>query len=142
MKKCCFIIPYFGNFPNYFQQFLNSCKTNQDYDWLIITDNVENYNYPKNVKKIKMSFPQLRDLIQSKFDFQIALEKPFKLCDYRPAFGYIFTDFLSDYKWWGHCDIDTLMGDLNDFITDDMLIEYDKLFTLGHFIMYKNNIKK
>ena len=54
MKKCCFIIPYFGNFPNYFQQFLNSCKTNQDYDWLIITDNVENYNYPKNVKKIKM----------------------------------------------------------------------------------------
>lgn len=142
MKKCCFIIPYFGNFPNYFQQFLNSCKTNQDYDWLIITDNVENYNYPKNVKKIKMSFPQLRDLIQSKFDFQIALEKPFKICDYRPAFGYIFTDFLSDYKWWGHCDIDTLMGDLNDFITDDMLIEYDKLFTLGHFIMYKNNIKK
>ncbi|WP_368731163.1 DUF6625 family protein [Lacticaseibacillus paracasei] len=37
MKKCCFVIPYFGNFPNYFQLFLNSCKKNPHYDWLFFT---------------------------------------------------------------------------------------------------------
>lgn len=142
MKKCCFIIPYFGKFPNYFQLFLNSCSHNPDYDWLLITDNIENYEFPTNVKKISMSFSKLQTLIQSKFTFKVSIERPFKLCDYRPAFGYIFNNYLVNYKWWGHCDIDTIMGDLNSFVTDDMLVKYDKLFTLGHFIMYKNEPQK
>lgn len=36
MSKCTFIIPYYGNFPNYFQLFLNSCKYNSDFEWLIL----------------------------------------------------------------------------------------------------------
>ena len=51
-KKICFIIPYFGNFKNYFQLFLNSCRLNSDINWLIITDNKDEYDYPKNVKRI------------------------------------------------------------------------------------------
>lgn len=141
MKKCCFVIPYFGNFPNYFQLFLNSCKKNPNYDWLFFTDNKVDYSYPDNVKKIYMSFNDLRELIQSRFQFKISLAKPFKLCDYRPAFGYIFERYLSEYSWWGHCDVDTLMGDLDKFISNKMLNDYDKLFDLGHFIMYKNTFE-
>ena len=55
-KKICFIIPYFGNFKNYFQLFLNSCRLNSDINWLIITDNKDEYDYPKNVKRIELGF--------------------------------------------------------------------------------------
>lgn len=65
--------------------------------------------------------------------------KPYKLCDYKPAYGYIFEEYLSSYKFWGHCDIDTIMGNLNKYITNDLLNNYDKLFCLGHFIMYRNS---
>lgn len=41
MRKCAFVLPYYGKFGNYFQLFLNSCATNTDYDWLIFTDDHE-----------------------------------------------------------------------------------------------------
>lgn len=141
MKKACFIVPYFGQFPNYFQLFLRSCSINKDYQWLIITDNKEKYSYPKNVKKIDMSFQQLREKFQDKFDFSICLNTPRKLCDYKPAYGYIFEDYIHDYPYWGHCDIDTIIGKLNDFLPELISKKYDKIFTLGHFVLYKNTFE-
>ena len=55
-NKVIFIIPYFGNFNNYFQLFLNSCATNSDFSWLIVTDNNEKYDFPRNVLLKQMSF--------------------------------------------------------------------------------------
>ena len=138
MKKCCFIIPYFGKLPNYFQLFLKSCEYNPTFNWIVFTDDKTGFHYPDNVKRVEMTFLELRDLVQSKFDFPISLERPYKLCDYKPAYGYIFSDYISGYKMWGHCDIDTLMGHLEDFITDRDIAIYDKMFTLGHMIIYKN----
>ena len=138
MKKCCFIIPYFGKLPNYFQLFLKSCEYNPTFNWIVFTDDKTDFHYPDNVKRVEISFQELRDLVQSKFDFPISLERPYKLCDYKPAYGYIFSDFISGYKMWGHCDIDTLMGHLEDFLTPQILSLYDKLFCLGHMTIYKN----
>lgn len=141
MKKCCFIIPYFGKLPNYFQLFLNSCRYNQDFNWLIFTDDKTFYNYPENVQKVEMTFGECKNLIQRKFDFKICLERPYKLCDIKPMYGYIFSDYLTGFQFWGHCDIDTLMGHLSNFITQKMLDSYDKLFCLGHMILYKNTVE-
>lgn len=138
MKKCCFIIPYFGKLPNYFQLFLNSCKYNQDFNWIVFTDDETEYKYPTNVRKIPMTFAECQRLVQSKFDFGICLERPYKLCDIKPMYGYIFADYLKDFSFWGHCDVDTLMGHLNDFLTDEILFNYDKLFCLGHMVIYRN----
>lgn len=138
MKKCCFLIPYFGKLPNYFELFAKTCGYNKDYDWFIFTDDKTKYTLPDNVKIFLMGFEELKKIIQSKFDFNIFLDKPYKLCDYKPAYGYIFENYISNYKFWGHCDLDTIMGDLNKFITEDMLEKYDKIFCLGHMILYKN----
>lgn len=138
MRKCCFIIPYFGKLPNYFQLFLKSCEYNPDFNWLVFTDDMTAYKYPDNVLRIKMSFEELRQLVQSKFDFTICLSKPYKLCDYKPAYGYIFEEYLSNYQAWGHCDVDVVLGHLNDFISDRDLGLYDKMFCLGHMVIYKN----
>lgn len=138
MKKCCFIIPYFGKLPNYFQLFLKSCEYNPTFNWIVFTDDMTDFHYPDNVKRIGMSFKELQKLVQNKFDFKIKLEKPYKLCDYKPAYGYIFQDYITGFKMWGHCDIDTLMGHLEDFITDRDVDLYDKMFSLGHMVVYKN----
>lgn len=139
MKKCCFIVLYFGKMPSYIEVFLKSCSYNKDYDWLIITDDKGSYKFPDNVFVKYWTFEEIREKIQSKFDFKISLEEPYKLCDYKPAYGYIFEEFIRDkYKFWGHCDLDIVCGNLNKFITDSILDKYDTIFELGHMLLYKN----
>lgn len=137
MKSIIIIIPYFGRLPNYFQLFLNSCKTNETVDWLIVTDNTENYLYPHNVNVIHMTFSELQDRVQNLFDFDVSLDKPYKLCDLKPAYGYIFSEYITGYDYWGHGDCDLIYGDLRKFLTDAVL-SYDKVFDLGHLSLYRN----
>lgn len=137
MKKIL-ILPYFGKFPNYFPLYLVSCGWNKNFEWLIITDDHTRYDYPENVRVVYRTFEGLQGLIQDKFDFRISLEHPQKLCDYRPAFGYIFQDYIQGYDFWGHCDPDCIWGNLDEYITSEMLVKYDKLFTHGHLTLYRN----
>lgn len=138
MKKCAFIIPYYGHFPNYFQVFLNTCGANSDYDWLIFTDDHTPYDYPNNVHVHYETFADMQNRAQHHFDFPISLSAPYKLCDFRPAYGLLFEEYLTDYSHWGHCDCDLIFGQLNHFISEAMMDDYDKLFMQGHCSIYKN----
>lgn len=135
--KICFIVPYFGKLPKYFPFWLKSCQINESIDWLFITDqNI--VNPPKNVRIIKRLFCDLKKDIQSKFNFDISLETPYKLCDFKPAYGYIFSEYIKDYTFWGHCDIDLIWGKIRDFVTEDLLYKYDRLFIHGHCVLYRH----
>lgn len=138
-NRVCFVIPYFGEMPNFFELFLKSCEINKDFNWLIITDDNSKYNYPKNVRKIEMTFKECQLFIKSKFDFDVSIEFPKKLCDYKPAYGYIFSEYLKTYDFWGYCDLDVIFGNLGHFITDQIIDSYDRLFPLGHLSLYRNN---
>lgn len=138
MKKIIFVCPYFGKYPNYFNLTLNSMKYNNTIDWLIITDIKEKYDYPKNVKVINMRFGELKEKVQSVFDFKICLDTPYKICDYKCAYGYIFQDYIADYDFWGHCDFDCIYGDLRKYLPNNILDKYEKIFYLGHLSIYKN----
>ena len=137
--KTALILPYFGTFPNYFNLHLHTIKSNPSFNWIIFTDDKKTYNYPNNVTVIYTSFQEIKILFQSKFNFEISLETPFKLCDYRPAFGSVFQDYLKEYDFWGHCDPDILWGNFDNFINYDRLKKFDKIFTFGHLTLYKNN---
>lgn len=139
MKQCCFIVPYFGRFPDSFKLFLKTCSHNRDFNWLIITDDERHFDYPPNVKLVYVSFEKLKSIVSSKFDFNVALDNPYKLCDFKPAYGYIFEEFITDFAFWGHCDIDIVLGDLSFFLNELFKENYDKMFCLGHMIIYKNN---
>ena len=139
MKKIVLFIPYFGTFPNYFQLFLNSCGRNETINWIIFTDNDTEYKYPENVRRVSMSFSEIKEMIQKKFDFPICLNAPYKLCDYRPAYGLIFEDYTKEYDFWGYCDTDLLFGNLRKFLPDDLLVQYDKIGYLGHLAIYRND---
>lgn len=138
MNKIVFIIPYYGKFPNYFKLFLKSCEYNSSYDWKIFTDIVDDISLPQNVECIHMSFVELKSLIQSKFDFPISLESPYKLCDYKPAYGYVFAEYLLSYEYWGYCDIDLLFGNLEKLLPFVEIKKYDKVGYLGHLSLYRN----
>ena len=139
MRKCAFILPYYGTLPNYFQVFLNTCATNVDFDWLLFTDDHTEYNYPDNVHVHYETFSDMQERARQCFDFPVCLDKPYKLCDYKPTYGLLFADYLRDYAFWGHCDCDVVFGRLNRFITDELLGSYDKLFTQGHCTLYRND---
>lgn len=141
MNRCIFIIPYFGQFKNYFQLFLNSCERNPDFDWMILTDNYGIYRYPQNVHVQYLNFQTLKEQIQSKYDFRIRLEAPYKICEYKLAFGDLFQNLIAKYEFWGFCDTDMIFGDIGRFITDRLLDSYDKLLFRGHLTLMKNEDK-
>ena len=138
MNLLAFIIPYFGKLPKEMEYFLLSVKYNPSYNWIIITDDLSDYQYPDIVRVIHSTFSEVVRLIQSKFDFPISLKRPQKLCDYKPAYGFIFDDYLSDYEYWGYCDLDQYFGNLSNWLTEEYLNQYDRLFSLGHMTIYRN----
>lgn len=139
MKKIAFIIPYFGKLKNYFQLFLESCKYNETIDWIIFTDDHFDYKYPKNVHVNYCTFNEIREKFIKKFNFKISLDKPYKLCDYKPTYGYVFSEYLSEYDFWGFCDIDLIWGDIRQFYTEELLDKFDKIGFYGHSTIFRNN---
>ena len=139
MKSIAFVIPWGGNLPVYFQLWLESCRRNPSVDFLVFTDDCTEYNYPDNVKVHYMSFEQMKELFQKHYDFPLSIRAPYKFCDFRPAFGEIFSDYLVGYDYWGHCDVDLIWGDIRKFVTDDVLTKYKRIFSRGHCSIYENS---
>lgn len=138
MKKLVFIIPYIGKLPKSFQLFLNSCGHNSTIDFLLFIDDRTEFIYPLNVKVHYTNFDTLRQMVQRLYDFPISLPRPYKFCDYRPAYGEIFSDWLNGYDFWGHCDLDLIWGDIRHFVTKEVLDSYDRIYTRGHCCLYRN----
>ena len=136
-NKVCFINPYFGLFPKHFNYWLECCRRNPDYTWIIITDSNENYDYPTNVRIIKTYLSELKKRIEKLVGFTVCLDKPYKLCDVRPLFGDLFSKEIEEYTHWGYCDFDLIFGNLNHFFSDDILERYDKVSAMGHMTVLK-----
>lgn len=139
-NNCVLILPYFGKLPNYFNMFLKSCSSNTMIDWLIISDQKCPQKY-ENIQWINMSFDDFKKMIESRFDFPISLETPYKLCDYKPAYGFILEKYIKNYDYWGHCDCDLIFGNLNKMLIPLLKKNYDKIFAAGHLTVYKNTKK-
>ncbi len=135
MKSIIIIIPYFGTLPKMFPFWLQSAKNNPSIDFLLITDN--RIEPEANIKVLNYSFDQIKDIIQSKFNFEICLKSPYKLCDIRGAYGYIFNEHIKNYDFWGWGDLDLIYGDIRRFITTDILDKYKVISGWGHLTLYK-----
>lgn len=140
-KKLILICCYFGQFPNYFDLFLNSCRKNKEIDWLIFTDCEKPSDCPDNVIFNHIHFEDLVSLIKQTLGDNIICHQPYKLCDYRPAYGLIFQQDIKEYTYWGFCDIDVIWGDLMTFVADPMQEGYDKIFSYGHLSLCRNTEK-
>lgn len=143
MKKIILILPYFGQFPDYFNLWLVSMKRNSTVDFLFITDNtgIFDYSLSNNIRVELSSLSELRSKIENKINCSIKLKQPYKLCDFKPAYGEIFSDQIQSYDFWGYLDADVILGDIRHFLTDEILSSYERIFSRGHFTLFKNNKK-
>lgn len=135
------LIPYIGAFPKYFDTTIYTYSKNSNIDWFFFTDQpIEKYDGKyKNIFFNKITLEEIKD----KAEFvsgrrNIKCDSPYKLCDYRPLYGEIFDKYVSDYQYWGYCDIDTVFGDVEKFISDPIQKEYDKIGNWGHFTLIRN----
>lgn len=131
---------YFGKLRPDFAMWLQSCEANPTIDFLVFTDQQWD-GLPENVHFFHMSFLECKKLVQSKFDFQISLSSPYKLCDFKPAFGYIFSEYIKKYDFWGWCDFDMVFGDIRMFITEEVLSRYEKILQFGHLSLMRNTMQ-
>lgn len=128
---------YFGKLPEHFPEFLRSVAMNPTVDFLLITD-CSVGKCPPNLRIHNCTFEQLRQRIQSLVDFPIVLDRPYKLCDYKPVWGLAFPEYIQGYDFWGYCDLDMILGDIRSYLPDDTLSKYDKIYKLGHLTYYRN----
>lgn len=138
----CIILCYYGKFPLTFQLFLKSCLQNPTINWLIVTDDngiEKKFVIPKNVQILNMSLFEVEQLASQKIGFRVIIPTPYKLCDYKVAYGLIFEEFLKNYEWWGYGDCDVVYGDLRKYFTNERLNQYDKVYPLGHLSVLRNN---
>ncbi|GGB11578.1 DUF6625 family protein [Puia dinghuensis] len=143
-RSIAIITPYFGQLPWYFAYFLHTCRYNPTVDFIILTDD-SSYDgrLPHNVKVHHTTFEETKALIGKKLDLEVVIDNTYKLCDFKPAFGLIFSDHLAGYDFWGMGDIDVVYGNIRSFITDEILQDYDVIsvrhdFLVGYFTLFRN----
>ena len=139
--KIKLIIPYFGEFPSNFEFFLKSCEANQEIEFLIFASQSVVPAHPSNVSFHVLSFEELKIMAQKKLSLSsqsLRVLTPYKLCDYKPAYGLLFADYLQDADFWGFCDIDLIFGKIFDILSLEQLEKSERILTQGHLTFYKN----
>jgi hypothetical protein len=144
-SSIAFLICWQGEYPWYFPYFLHSCRYNPNIDFFILTDKSETkLELFENVKIIPYSIEQFKGDATKALEFDVAIESGYKLCDFKPAYGFIFQDYIKDYDFWGYCDVDVIFGNIRAFMTDELLNEYDVIsarhdYLTGCFALYRNS---
>lgn len=145
MNKLAAVCCYYGELPNYFYLWESSVKNNSFIDFFLVTDKETAkdivYPLPENLKIILLPFDGLKTRIQSLYKFKISLPQPYKLCDYKFAYGEIFREELDGYDFFGWYDIDVIQGDMKKFIPDEAL-DYDVIGDMGHFTLMRSSLYK
>ncbi|MDD3415001.1 MAG: hypothetical protein PHY47_13495 [Lachnospiraceae bacterium] len=138
--KITIISCYFGAFPSYFQLWLDSCKENPEIKFLVFSDiSLQEYSVPTNVVIQKTTFEKMKSLISRKIGFPVKINSPYKLTDFKVAYGLIFEEHLKEADYWGYCDIDLIFGNVYRYISNAIRQGYNKIYQLGHLTVYKNS---
>ena len=136
MKRIVIIFPYFGTLPVQYKMWRVSALKNPTVDFMFFTDT--DVEPAKNILVHKMQFEDFQKIIQQAFDFPIVLNRPYKLCEYKQAYGYTLQDYIKDYDFWGFGDLDLVYGDLRSFFTEDILT-HKFLLGWGHLTLLHND---
>ncbi len=142
-KSIIIIIPYFGQWPFWMPFFIESCRANPDINWLLIGDCPVLERLPDNVEQRGFDFASYCALISERLDINFSPSNPYKLCDLKPALGFIHAEDVAGYDFWGFSDLDLIYGDLRSYFSDERLRKYKVLSTherriSGHFCLLRN----
>ena len=140
MIKIAIIACWFGpTYPNYFGLWLKSIAANSDINFFIFGDNKPLLPTPDNFHFSYITLQEFEKLTREKLrEPSVNIPFAYKVCDFKPMYGEIFADYLGKYDFWAHCDLDMIFGNIREFISDDVLNLYDKIYPNGHLSVYRN----
>jgi hypothetical protein len=140
--KNALVTTYFGPFKSDFVFWCRSAQANPDFDFLIFTDHREQglamAEGASNIRFFDLDSKAFLTRAEKALGFPCVLPNPYKLCDYKPAYGLIYAAELQGYDYWGDCDLDVIFGCLRHFLPSEIFGSYDRYFTQGHFCLYAN----
>jgi len=137
------IVVYYGKWPAWINLFIKSCSYNTCIKFILFSENDPIVNEGSNLSFNKHSLNDFCRLASKKLDFNVSITEPYKVCDYKPAFGLIFEDYLKGFEYWGYCDIDLIFGDLSGILRKT-IEKYDVVsgypgYISGPFAVFRNS---
>jgi len=137
------VIPWFGPWSPWTEYFLLSCRANPSVHWILISDQPSPANIPDNVRHIPMKIAEWVRMAEKKLNCRICLNHPYKICDLKPAYGYIFSEYLQEYAFWGYGDMDLVYGNFRRLLSGSEMDSADVIsthtgFIPAHFCLLRN----
>lgn len=146
MIKKALVIPYFGEWPKWFELYLCSLAKNPSLDVIFFTDiPTDGLRFvPDNAKFVDISFEEYCRQAGEKLGIEFHPSRSYKLCDLKPFYPIIHSEALRGYDYVGWGDIDLIYGDIERFFPDSEIVKYDIVSThsyifSGHFALIKNS---
>lgn len=137
------IIPYFGEWPEWIDLYFYSCSKNIMIDWFFITD----CSFPgQTAPNLHFNFYTFKDycaMVSQKLTIQFIPQSPYKLCDLKPFYGFLHSDLINNYTFWGFGDIDIIWGDISKYYQLDLFDRHEVFSThadrlSGHLAIFRN----
>ena len=135
-KSIVILFPYFGKLPVQYKMWRESAIRNSTIDFMFFTD--ANVAPAENIIVHKMEFCDFKQIVQKAFDFPIVLNRPYKLCEYKQAYGHILKEYIKNYDFWGFGDLDLVYGNIRAFLTENILT-HKFLLGWGHLTLIHND---
>lgn len=137
------LIPYFGQWPEWINLFVESCKWNPGVRWRLYTDCGEPENKADNIDYVHLSFDDYKALVRERLGNAFDPPDPYKLCDLRPCLAHIHERDVAGFPFFGYGDIDVIYGNIGNFYTEGVLSRFNVLSThperlAGHFAVLRN----
>ena len=138
MTSIGILIIWFGKLPGWFPLWLLSASGNPTVDFHVLTDQ-SIPEHPSNVFVHSSTLSEESNRFSSFFSRKIDIRHPYKFCDFKPMLGAVYEDILSPYDFWGESDIDLMYGDIRQFVTEEVLSRYQRVYEFGDFSLYRNS---
>lgn len=127
--KKLMIIPWVGNLPQWIGPYLSHAAPLRAHGWEFLIFNNDG---------------EFRRLCREKLGIAVPPWKySHKICEFRPALGAIFEDYLQGCDFWGCTELDLVYGRLSHYVPDTELADLDVwvndgIALCGAFTLYRN----
>jgi len=119
------ITVHFGPWVPWIELLLESISYNPTIKFLFFHDADYPETRPANVEFIRLSLEDLKKKLSHKLDIDISFTDPYKLCDFRATYGFVFQEYIKDAAFWGFVDNDLIWGQIRGFLSEEMLQNND-----------------
>lgn len=137
--KTALIVPYFGEWPKWFDLFLLSCSKQLSLiDFYFFTDCGIPQTVYENTLFSQMSFNDYCEMVSKSLGITFQPASPYKLTDLKPFLGHVHKEIIGEYEFWAFGDIDLIYGDMSIVLSEKNLNKKDFITThservAGHF---------